>query len=340
MHRQANYITIVYLTVFIAGCSLQRQPAKDSAPMTYNRMLQQEFARINNYSWKVYCAADYYTYTFPADSQFRQNNISELNLTLFNRDFKTESTQGTATLIRQSPSQRLFLSCYHIFNYPDTLVDYYYRDDGTKTPFIAHLSIKQKQIQFVKKYNTTVLVDIAAFDKKEDITFLVAEQTNPDSSPELFRMQIIHPGLVKTGTQAYVTGFPAGYAMVTSGLLSKPFPDRPGKIMIDASFNKGYSGAPFFVVSPDCRCFRLAGIITSSASEQKNILVPEFQSHRKIYNPRSIYTHPSFVKLDESIKYGITYTTSITTIKDFYINHQHTLNEKNISLEEFFHLER
>ena len=324
--------------IFILSCvTPARKTAKDGY-FSYAGTLQKEFAKLDNYVCKVYAAADYVTYSIPADSQITKNNIGQIDFSDYQKDLKTESSMGTATLLQQDDNMRVFLSCYHIFNYPDTVMDFYRRKDGTKTPFIAHISIKENQIQFLKKYNNTQLAELVAHDKKQDIAFLKAIPENDMLSNRFGRLKTSSGNQMRTGAEVFITGYPNGYKMVTRGLMSKPFTEQPDKVIIDASFNKGYSGAPYFILSPGCNCFKLAGMITSAASIDENMLVPEFQSHQKIYDPRRPYREEVYVKLKERIKYGLTYTNSIQIIKDFYLNNQQLLNDNGVNLDDFFNV--
>jgi S1-C subfamily serine protease len=123
--------------------------------------------------------------------------------------------------------------------------------------------------------------------------------------------------------------------MTTRATVSKQ--KQTNRIILDASFNQGFSGAPFFVANETDRLM-LAGIVTAAASSTKNILVPEFQSHEKQYNPNNPYKGNIFAGVDERIRYGITFTLNSGEIKDFYIENKHLFNNKNISLHRVFNL--
>lgn len=334
-----NSIVFSAMALFLAACASSVRQSSTGDYFSYAEALQKEFSKTNNYVCKIYAAADYITYNIPADSQITKKALKGSGFISYQKDYQTESSMGTATLIQEDEKTSVFLSCYHIFNYPDTIINYHRRKDGTKSPFIAHLSVKEKQIHFLKKYNNTQLAEIVAFDKKRDMAFLKALTENDMLSNRLGRLKTLAANQLQTGKEIFITGYPNGYRMVTRGLMSKPFTEQPDKILIDAPFNRGYSGAPFFTLSRECNCFKMAGIITSSASIDKNILVPEFQSHQKTYDPGKIYDDPVYVKMDEQIKYGITYTASVPTIKDFYIENQHLLKNNGINLDDFFKVE-
>lgn len=321
----------------LLSCSAPLKQGTNPDYFAYQKMIREEFSTINKNIFQVYSATDYKTFTFPSDSQVRKKDLGTIDKSNYPTNTSTESTRGTATLIHGDDKKNIFLSSYHVFNYPDTVVDYYYRDDGSQTPFIAKFSVKTGQKHITKQESESTAVELVAYNKQNDIAFLAAKaETNDANRGQQARVNIASEKAVRTGTEVFVSGFPSGYSMVTRGLLTKPLTDKTNKVLIDSPFNKGASGAPFFIFSPDCRCFKLAGIVTSSAVEKKNILVPEFQRHEKTYDPKNIYTEPSYVSQDERIKYGVTFGTGINTIKDFYTNHRKKLKENDISLDYLF----
>lgn len=321
----------------LLSCSAPLKQGTNPDYFDYQKMIREEFSTINKNIFQVYSATDYKTFTFPSDSQVRKKDLGTIDKSKYPTNTSTESTRGTSTLIHGDDKKHIFLSSYHVFNYPDTVIDYYYRDDGIRTPFIAQLSLKTRQRQIIKKHGESTAVELIVYNKKKDIAFLAGKaETSPANPIQQIRVNMASEKVLRTGTEVFVSGFPSGYSMVTRGLLSQPLTNKINKVLIDAPFNKGYSGAPFFILSPGCECFRLAGIITSSAVKKKNILVPEFQRYEKTYDPKSIYTEPSYVSQDERIKYGVTFGTGINTIKDFYTNHRKKLKENDISLDYLF----
>lgn len=140
---------------------------------------------------------------------------------------------------------------------------------------------------------------------------------------------------IEDGSKTIICGYPSGYNMVTRATISKQ--TQTNKIILDASFNQGFSGAPFFVADESGKLM-LAGIVTATASTAKNIIVPEFPNHKKQYNPSEPYKGDIFAEADERIRYGITFTLNSEEIKDFYIENIHQFNNKGISLHRVFNI--
>ena len=290
--------------------------------------------RVLTYSIKVYVAATYETFTFDADMQYTNANLSNIQFQHFDSESATESSMATATIIKSNPDKNILLTCYHVFNYPDTVRQYYYRSDGSQTAFLRSISVKTSQKNFTKQSGKNQDISFVTLDENLDIAIL--ETNNPDQTSIPFSIETIKAKSIKTGETVYIPGFPSGYKMVTEAIVSKPNNHKPENIMLDANFNRGFSGAPFYVYSPEKEKMLLTGIVTTAASETKNMLAPEYQSHQKIYDPAEPYEGPLYVERDKRVKYGITFTVTIERLNDFYIQKKSGFEEKNINLDAVF----
>jgi len=106
--------------------------------------------------------------------------------------------------------------------------------------------------------------------------------------------------------------------------------------MIDASFHKGYSGAPILIFNMKKNKFEIAGIITSASAEIKNILVPESENYSKQYPLDIPYSEDIYVSIDKKINYGITFTANIDEIKTLYLKNRYILKKKGYNLDKIF----
>jgi len=323
---------ISFMMLFtLYGCQNLRQ-AEVSNPSEGN--LLKEIQRVKSSTYRVYASASYDTYTFEPSENIRNHDLSKELLKNKTSVFNRTSSLGTATLILKSSKQQVLLTCFHIFNYPDTIRQYYYREDGSKTPYISSVSIKKKQENFTKMEGVNKALEFIAADTIKDLAFMktISQPKNP--LPHI--LEFLPLKKIKDGSQTIICGYPSGYDMVTRATISKQ--NQTGRIILDASFNQGFSGAPYFV-SDESGKLVLAGIVTAAASTAKNIIVPELPSHKKQYNPSDPYQGNFFAEADERIRYGITFTLNSEEIKDFYIENIHQFNNKNISLHRVFNLE-
>lgn len=322
---------ILFVVFFIfSGCQNLRQ-AQLSNPSEGN--LLKEIQRVKSSTFRVYASASYDTYTFNTSENIRNHDLSNELLKSKTSVFNRTSSLGTATLILKNSKQQVLLTCFHIFNYPDTIRQFYYREDGSKTPYLSSVSIKKKQENFMKMGNANKPLELIAADTIKDLAFMktVSQPKNP--LPHILEFQSLKK--IKDGSQAIICGYPSGYEMVTRATISKQ--KQTGRIILDASFNQGFSGAPYFVADESGKLM-LAGMVTAAASTATNIIVPEFPKHKKQYNPNEPYEGNIFVETDEHIRYGITFTLNSEEIKDFYIENIHQFNNKGISLHRVFNI--
>ena len=122
---------------------------------------------------------------------------------------------------------------------------------------------------------------------------------------------------------------------MTKGIVSSPEKTKNGFFLIDAVFNKGFSGGLVFAIKDGVPNFEIVGMAKSAASQNDNIIVPEKKTHEMLYNPTIPYEGKIFVQHRESIKYGITYVTTIETIQEFLEDNKELLESKGYHSSEF-----
>ncbi len=123
--------------------------------------------------------------------------------------------------------------------------------------------------------------------------------------------------------------------MVTKGIVSKAARNN-NVFLIDALFNKGFSGGIVLAVRDGVPNFEIVGMIQSASATYKNILIPNKKSHENIYSIGEEYSGEVYAEIDKRINYGITYATSIETIVDFYKSKRNNLIDSGYDLDSFF----
>lgn len=123
--------------------------------------------------------------------------------------------------------------------------------------------------------------------------------------------------------------------MVTRGIVSKSESNR-NVFLIDALFNKGFSGGIVLALRDGIPNFEIVGMIQSASATSKNILVPSKKSHENIYAVNEEYLGAVYAEKDKRITYGITYATSIDAIVDFYKSRRNELSNLDYDLDSFF----
>jgi hypothetical protein len=131
-------------------------------------------------------------------------------------------------------------------------------------------------------------------------------------------------------------GYPAGYQMVTRGIVSNPKVNRKGEFLIDALFNQGISGGIVLAVRDGVPNFELVGIAKSVSASYKNVLKPVHESHQEMYNPNIPYEDELYVKVEKEINYGITFTISIAEIRNLYYFNRDVFISHGANLDGFF----
>ena len=326
-------ILYIILITILQGCLSNKSTRRYDEVAQENERLE-ALDRVMPYSIKVYAAATYKTINFDAEMQYTNADLSTIHFQNFEPESSTESSMATATTIKSSPGQNILLTCYHIFNYPDTVRQFYYRSDGSQTAFLRSVSVKTSQKNFTKQSGKSQDLNFIASDENLDVAILAFE--NPDQNSIPFSIETIEAESVRTGETVFVPGFPSGYKMVTKATVSKPNRHKPETIMLDANFNRGFSGAPFYAYSARKKKMLFAGIVTTAASETKNVLTPKYQSHQKIYDPAEPYKDAMYVERDERVKYGVTFTVTTEKLNDFYIHEKARFEEKSINLDPVF----
>jgi hypothetical protein len=138
------------------------------------------------------------------------------------------------------------------------------------------------------------------------------------------------------GSVAYVLGFPMGGLMITKGIISHPNGDDSGTFMIDALFNKGFSGGIILAARVGSPGFELVGMVRSAYSNREYVLLPEKEIHEYDYNRNSPYTGEVHVGTLESINYGVTYAIPVEALRAFYKSSRPELMLKGYDLDTFF----
>lgn len=326
-------ILYILLLTGLQGCINTKSSSRYAETPQKNERLE-ALDRVTPQSIQVYAAATYETFTFDADMQYTNAKLKDIQLQDFESEGSTESSMATAAIIKSNSDKSILLTCYHIFNYPDTVRQYYYRSDGSRTAFLRSISVKTSQKNFTKQSGKNQDLNFIASDENLDLAFLAFD--NPEQNEIPYSTETIKAQSIKTGETVFIPGFPSGYKMVTKATVSKPNPNKPAAIMLDANFNRGFSGAPFYIYSAKQEKMLLAGIVTTAASETKNILAPEYQSHLKMYDPSEPYQGPLFVERDERVKYGITFTVTTEKLNDFYKQEKARFEEESINLDAVF----
>ena len=287
---------------------------------------------------KLITVAYYTTYQFDANDHIRQ-------FSLYTGSFKKsassitashETVSGTATLIFRSENRVAFLTCAHILDFPDTVIVFSDPSKTLSTDQVKSIAIKDKQEIYCRDVPGCGPLDLLAMDRGNDIALIGRECPN---QPEGMKPIEYHAGRAKElgwGCAAYVIGFPMGALMITRGIVSNPNSDESGTFMIDALFNKGFSGGIIMAARKGSQGFELVGMVRSAYSKKEYVLRPEKEIHEYSYYKTTPYTGETYVGTDEAINYGITYAIPVEALRAFYKAGRPELIRQGYDLDHFF----
>jgi hypothetical protein len=287
---------------------------------------------------KLHCIAEYRTYIFPSEMMVTRAMIDKkiIKDDRVIKKFDSESVIGTATVVYYDQQKIGLLASAHVLNYPDTIWGIYEGLYAGEEEVIQTYSVKTRQLNYVRDLPIQKNLDILAIDEDLDIALLGQEVDKERNKPVfVFDYPIGNSDELEWGSFVYIIGYPSGYQMITRGIVSTPGGSHKKNFLIDALFNKGISGGIVLAIRDGVPNFELVGMAKSVAARYENVLVPEEESHIKKYNPNSPYQGNIFVKMQKEISYGITYSVSSNSIKDFIDGHKFELAEKGYLFTHF-----
>ena len=279
----------------------------------------------------------YKTYTFTLDSKTTFDQLQgavKLDDLANATDVFSEGVGGTAVTISNTGGSIAYLSCAHILDYPDTVISYFpYPDDN----YIKVVGIKARQQNNISKGPPGGDLEILAIDSRNDIAILGKKVTDPNTNTaSVFDYPMGDSEELEWGSFVYIMGYPLGHAMITRGIVSDPKRIRKGSFLIDAVFNQGFSGGPVIAVRDGVPNFEIVGMVKSSAAVNKFYLSPENTDKLGNLNMDEPYVGNSKVIFDKEIQYGITFSVTTESLRNFYRENRKSIIGKGYDLDDFF----
>ncbi len=286
---------------------------------------------------KINSLVFYKTYYLSVESKIQKKNLTPETLenNTIGTDATNESVSGTATVIFYDKQRIALLTCAHIVDFPDTIISYFENNYQTDK-YIQSISIKLKQQNFVQGIPKGKNLEILAIDIKNDLAILGKAVDQTSEQVPVFSYPVGKSKELEWGNFVYIIGYPLGFQMITRGIVSNPDKIKSGSFLIDAVFNKGFSGGIVLAIKDGVPNFELVGIAKSASANYENYLKPSKDSHEFLYNPNIPYKGETFVHLKKNINYGVTYSISTETVYIFYKKIKKSLLDKGYNLDGFF----
>jgi hypothetical protein len=289
-----------------------------------------EEAKLNTFSelersiLKLTCSAYYENYYY-SPPPISGDIVSQESL-LREKKFTTNSVAGTGLIITQGANKILILTCYHVFDFEDTLKTYYLDENKRRTEYILSLSKKYGQTIYVTHKNGTISQGkLIAQNEKNDIALIETQAIENVLSESPFQGIFSNESKVKLGQEVYLLGFPKGHFLVTKGLAS---PSKyKDKFIVDASFNRGFSGGITITFDNQTGNYQYIGMANSTAYDSQIALSPSDAILNLETYKFSPYEEDVYIKELKMINYGITFIVRGEVIADFFKKEEDKLRQ-------------
>ncbi len=287
----------------------------------------------------INATAYYQSYLFPLSAKVTNADINPKMLkeggyetSVFN-DFAV----GTATIIYNQNRRIAVLTCDHVVNFADTLVTYYKMAENSNYQYIHRISFKKRERFFIADMRQGDAFEVIASDPDLDLAVLGKELLFPPSNISVFDYPLGHAEELEWGNLLYLIGFPSGKKMITTGIVSDPNRNSNHGFLVDALFNRGFSGGIALAIRDGYPNFELVGVVNAVSAENEVVLVPnEFKNGYSDLPLNTPYEGDIFASNRKKINYGISFGISIESIRNFLDSHRLELENRAFQVDNFF----
>ena len=158
------YVLFLLALALTAGCS--KVTYEKMYPTLYDGKYDTEFPykdcsrqldAIASTVKKVFCLADYETYTFDPGQQLRREDVQGISIDSLKKIslnvIKTsEASSGTGTIIYYAANRIALLTCAHLLYFKDTVYTYYEDNDPSTRKYLQGVSFKTRQRNFFRDH--------------------------------------------------------------------------------------------------------------------------------------------------------------------------------------------
>ena len=279
-----------------------------------------ELDRISETIQRVNCTTFYKIFRFNESDEITYNMLNDdlIKKRAVSEEYGNNSLSGTAFTVSSENGAIALVTCAHIVSFPDTMVSYRANPDGTTSPYIETISIKDKESIYIAGFPEGSEVELLAKDDLADIALLGRKY----SAQTGFRIPVFpypagYAKQLEWGTFVYLFGYPINYQMVTKAIVSSPNRDSQGSFLVDAVVNPGFSGGLVLAIRDGVPHFELVGMVQWVPEDDEIFLAPLKLSGGKTYNTLVPYSGEIYPKIHKNIKYGITKIIPVEAIKAF-----------------------
>lgn len=330
----------------VVGCV--RYVSEQALPQAYYRTgsprrdVSRDLVRILESVVQIRVVATYVTHVYssedaPTVAQLRRAGVIEgaESVRILDR-----SRSATAVLVSRSDRRLLFLTAGHAAHVPDSVADFLDGEggglaDAADTRRVRSIGILRSRENFVVGLPGLEPFQVLVHDPERDLAFL-GMQYPPDEDLTRVRVLSAEPGdsrRLSWGSHVYMLGYPAGYRMVTQGIVSDPEADLAASFVVDGLGHEGMSGSPIFAVTGDNESLEWVGVARAAAVAMEEELVAE--QGTEVHDPWIPYRGPIYLRPVARPHLGITLSRSIRQVQAFANESRDRLREMGYAVLEF-----
>lgn len=327
--------------LLLHGCSTARVAPAAFGPQAYYQTAyptydtSRELTRAFEAVKRIGFSAEYVTYVFSrtagvTDAMVFAGGFESRADTVYP---ESEHKAGTATIISRSGQRIALLTVNHVTQFPPMHIRYYEDDTGMGPKRVASVAVRQSVRGVLVPHPGRGNLVVLARDERNDIALLGLE-LGEHSDTAQFRVASFpggDSGRLSWGSFVYVVGYPAGYPMVTRGIVSNPDWDGHGSFVTDGLWNEGISGGLILAVRGETGTLEAVGLARAGAAGREVRLQPD-TAGIPVRSESRRYEGALYIESVLRIQYGITLPISIALVNEFIDAHSARLRTRYGSL--------
>lgn len=339
-------INLLILILFVYGCSGSERIIVERAEhdiqthymsVTGSDFMRDEIKKGIEAVERLHNTAIYRTYQFNADNLPLQSDFIDNNFE--SRAYRTsvdyQSTAGSALVLKNNGGKTALFTASHTVTFPDTV--WHYAEETEQEPYniVEAVSVRESISHFLIGSEGIYDFEVAINDPARDLAIL-SHSWEPRERPRLtpLELQAGRSEELDWTDLVYAAGYPKGVEMVTRAMVSKSGQSPRRSFVLDAAFNRGFSGGAIFAERSDGSGMEWVGMISSASADREEYLVPELNGDEE-FRPDLEYSGMIYARRLQRINYGITYAVGIDQIREFYNENRNELRRRNIILSVF-----
>ncbi len=332
--KYTSFHAIIFFTaaLILAGSCTQKLVYLDQEPGTGEYLTgypignaAPHLERIQRSVKRITSTSHYETYIFEPGGKILPEHIAESpNIeSLATAVVQSHSTSsGTAIIIHNQDHQIGMLTARHVISSPDTLYEFVEKGQ----PYLSSVTIKTNHVNWLFDAPYVGTFEVLAEDEFADLA-IIGARVDPSMLDVPVREQFPvfpypfgRPDRLRIGTFTYSFGYPRGYPMVTTAIVSFARRDRHHSFVTDGLFNPGFSGGAVVAINGGLPAFEWVGMARSTSASREWFLVPD--EDEAMEHPSHLpYGDGMFVEQKALIHYGITHVISSTQIRKMLEDH-------------------